>query len=158
MKYVVLLISLLYLTSCTEDVTLPCNGFTSEPTLGVKINKNDSFGIAFYNSRGIGDTVFAFGDEQINLPIDMNDTIMFYEVLLDTSIGNFSIYYHLTQELCTTTDELNLLFSKASFRGDKIINQLFTNEKNVRTAIDSNAGYSKFINNTLIRRHLEIQL
>lgn len=159
MKYVIgILVLLALISSCTDDVSLNCDGFTSEPTLSIQINTSDSFGIAFYNSRGKGDTAFASANEQLLLPIDMNDSAMSYELLIDTSVGKFSLTYAFTQILCPHTDELNLHFSEAHFHGDAIANRLFAIENNVATAIDTNSGYSNFLNKTLSTRFIEIRL
>ena len=115
MKQFIILSCFMFMSGCSDDPVVDCDGFASEPSLEFKTNPNDTLGILFINASGNGDTVFGYGGNLFSVPIDMNSDTMILELIGDSSLGHLVFAYSLEQKFCSTSDELKQHFRTATF-------------------------------------------
>lgn len=153
-----LVILLVGLIACSDEPSVDCDGFSAEPSLIFKANKDDTLGVFFLNQSGNGDTLFSYDGDMISVPVDMSSDTMFYEIIGDSSLGTLILAYRLEQRLCSTSDELKQYFAEAQFTSKSTSNSISTVIDGAKLPLDTATGYASFLNQTLTDRYFEVGL
>ncbi|MFT5725340.1 MAG: hypothetical protein ACI9JN_002465 [Bacteroidia bacterium] len=135
-------IAIFLLIGCSTDEGPPCLGHAIEPNVFVSSNR-DTFQIVHSNSSGVSGRINIIKNRSSPpVPIDMNDSIMTYEVFAhDTLFGSFRLKYEMKPKLCGSRQYILLVFTNAIF--SRIENQhSITYSFNGKPFVDSTENVS----------------
>jgi len=145
MKDIVIYILLIFMAGCSSDEGPQCNGYSVEPSVDFNCNQ-DTFQVRHSNDAGISGSV----RNGRNAPLDMNDSVMTYEVFVgDSSFGVLTFKYNLKQFYCRSGRSIRLEFSKLNIKRSTTA-ELRNISINGTSYIDSTQDFSEVANGSFI--------
>ncbi|MFT5511891.1 MAG: hypothetical protein ACI8SE_000285 [Bacteroidia bacterium] len=142
---------LLLFGSCRDDQEL--FGFANEPFIAFVAN-TDAFSIVYSNTLKMSDTVDMRNQTfPVYLPIDMNDVLMTYEVIVnDSSFGSIQMKYQLVPHYSKSPEDYTLYFDSVKISVDLSL-ALFWDDQ-MKDPIDLSEDLSEYF---MIRRPIHIK-